>query len=799
MANKKLELPMIPLRGMSVFPGMVVHFDIGREKSISALEDAVANEKQIFLISQRDINKIENFSKEDLYKVGTICNVKQVLKLPGNNARVLTEGITRARLESMEEIEGYIQAKITEMPDKDYKDDDMIKAHMRSVMSAFEEYVTLENRVSPEIFVVLADIEDPGRFADLIAGNLILKPADNQEILECIDVDKRLAKLHKIIVEENKILNIQKKLNQNIRKEMNKNEKEYYLKQQMRAIQDELGYQDSEGEVEDFREKLDALEIPDETREKIEKEIDKYARSSKNSADSEVSRNYLETFFDLPWNESTDDHIDLDFAEEVLNEDHFGLEKVKERIIEYLAVKKLSNSMKGPIICLVGPPGVGKTSIGKSIARAQNRNFQRISLGGVRDEAEIRGHRRTYVGAIPGRIINALTQAKSNNPVILFDEIDKMSMDFKGDPSAALLEVLDSEQNENFTDHYMEVPFDLSNVMFLATANSLQGVPRPLIDRMEIIEVSGYTEQEKLEITKGFLIPKQLKEHALSEKFLSISDETLLTLISKYTRESGVRGLERQIGKICRKAAKRKVDKPGLKYLKITDNTIGDYLGKEVFDYEMMNNEPQVGIVRGLAWTQVGGDTLSIEVNTMAGSGKLVLTGQLGDVMQESAKTALSYVRSISEKYPIDKNFYKNTDIHMHIPEGATPKDGPSAGITMATAITSALSGIPVRNDIAMTGEITLRGRALPIGGVKEKLLAAHRAGIMNILIPSKNEKDLEDIPEEIRKTMNIKTVENMEEVLEEALSFEDFDGKKRTNSERITRGRKSKKKIGRK
>lgn len=771
--NYKFEeriLPMIPLRGLTVFPGMIVHFDVGREKSIGALEEAMENGMDIFLVSQKDITQVDNFSTENLYNTGTVCSIKQILRLPGNNARVLAEGIKRGVLSDIIETDKFNSAKVNQVVEEADRTDDHIAAAMRNVSSAFEEYVGLESAVSPEVLVVLKTLDDPVKFSDLVCGNLLLKQEESQQLLEVFDVADRLELIYQMIVKENRILKIKQKLSRKVRKEMNKNERDYYLREQIKAIQSELGDEDAVTEAEEYMAKLEKLELSDETREKITKEIKKYSRSSRTSADGEVSRNYLETFFDLPWNVSTQDKIDLVAAQEILDKDHYGLEKVKERIIEFLAVKKLSNSMKGPIICLVGPPGVGKTSIARSVAKAMNRNFERISLGGVRDEAEILGHRRTYIGAIPGRIINALTLAKSNNPVILFDEIDKMSNDFRGDPASALLEVFDSEQNENFTDHYMEVSFDLSKVLFITTANTLSTIPLPLIDRMEVIEVTGYTEQEKLEIAKRYLIPKQLKENALSEKFLSISDETLMLLISKWTRESGVRNLERQIGKICRKLAKRKVDNPKLRYVKVTNNTIEKYLGKQIFDYEMMSEKPQIGIVRGLAWTQAGGVTLSIEVNTMEGSGKLVLTGQLGDVMQESAKTALSFVRSVADKYNVKKDFYKTLDIHMHIPEGATPKDGPSAGITMATAILSAISHIPVRNDIAMTGEITLRGRVLPIGGVKEKLLAAHRAGIDSIILPAKNEKDLEDLPEEVRKKMKITLADNMEQVLDTAL-----------------------------
>lgn len=763
-------LPLIPIRGITIFPNMVIHFDIGRKKSIKALDYAVENNTEIFFVCQKDIRKIDDFTLDDLYEVGTVCQVKQVLKLSGDNARILAEGVRRARLTKIIENDEFNEAKISVIKEKGIEVDEKILALMRNISKDFEEYVSLESRVSPEVMAVLSTVEDPVNFADIISSNMVLKPEKAQEILESLDIEKRLFKLHEVINEENKILNIQKKLNLSIRKEITKNEKEYYLRQQMKAIHKELGNDDLDDDIEEYRQKIEKMEVSEDIKEKINKEINRLSRSSRGSADAEVSRNYLETFFSLPWNLETEDYIDLKNAEKILNEDHYGLEKVKERIIEYLAVRKLSDSMNGPIICLVGPPGVGKTSIAKSIARSIGRKFQRISLGGVRDEAEIMGHRRTYVGAIPGRIINSLIQAKTSNPVILFDEIDKMTSDFRGDPASAMLEVLDPEQNKNFTDRYMEMAFDLSKVMFIMTANSLSNIPMPLIDRMEIINLSGYTSQEKLEIAKDFLLPKELKRHGFENKFVSIADDVLMEIIEKWTREAGVRNLERQLGKICRKAARRKVDNPKLSYIKVTEKNIENYLGKQVFDFDMMNEKPQVGIVRGLAWTSVGGVTLSIEVNTMQGSGKIDLTGQLGDVMKESAKTALSFVRSISNKYPIKKDFYKNTDIHMHIPEGATPKDGPSAGITMATAILSALTGIKVRNDVAMTGEITLRGRVLPIGGVKDKLLAAHRAGIDNIILPKDNEKDLVDIPKDIRNKLKITLAENMDDVLNVAL-----------------------------
>ncbi|EFH06095.1 endopeptidase La [Clostridioides difficile NAP08] len=646
-----------------------------------------------------------------------------------------------------------------------------IEAFVRNVFDAFEEYINIGNRVSPEILISLADIEDVDRFIDTIAANIYLKSSQKQEILEEFDIRKRLELIYSILLEEIDILKIEKKITLRVKKQMNKVQKEYYLREQLKAIQKELGEEeDINSEADEYREKLKKIKAPKTTKEKIEKEIDKFSKISSMSPDVSVSRNYLDTIFSLPWNKETKDKLDITKAKDILDEDHYGLEKVKERILEYLAIRTLAKSLKGPIICLVGPPGTGKTSIVKSIARALNRKFVRISLGGVRDEAEIRGHRRTYVGSIPGRIINGVKEAQTKNPVFLFDEIDKMAADYKGDPASAMLEVLDPEQNKDFVDHYLEIPFDLSKILFVTTANSLGNIPRPLLDRMEVIEVSGYIEEEKLNIAKKYLLPKQIKEHALKENFIKIDDETLRSIINHYTREAGVRTLERTIGKICRKVAKKYVEDPTLEEVVISKSDLEAYLGKDMFKYQLAEVNPQIGLVNGLAWTAVGGVTLEVEVNVLKGKGEIVLTGKLGDVMKESAKTGISYIRSIVDKFDIDPDFYKTNDIHIHIPEGAVPKDGPSAGITMALAVISALTKRPVPGNIAMTGEITLRGRVLAVGGVKEKLLAAHRAGITKVLIPKECEADLDEIPENVKEKMEFVLVEHMDEVLEQAL-----------------------------
>ncbi|HBG2328148.1 endopeptidase La [Clostridioides difficile] len=768
------ELPLIPLRGLAIFPYMILNFDIGREISLKALDQAMMDEELIFLTSQKEA-EVDEPGEEDFYHVGTICKVKQMIKLPGDTVRVLVEGVSRGRVKKIEQEDGYFRAVIEEIVfDSDNLDSETeveIEAFVRNVFDAFEEYINIGNRVSPEILISLADIEDVDRFIDTIAANIYLKSSQKQEILEEFDIRKRLELIYSILLEEIDILKIEKKITLRVKKQMNNVQKEYYLREQLKAIQKELGEEeDINSEADEYREKLKKIKAPKTTKEKIEKEIDKFSKISSMSPDVSVSRNYLDTIFSLPWNKETKDKLDITKAKDILDEDHYGLEKVKERILEYLAIRTLAKSLKGPIICLVGPPGTGKTSIVKSIARALNRKFVRISLGGVRDEAEIRGHRRTYVGSIPGRIINGVKEAQTKNPVFLFDEIDKMAADYKGDPASAMLEVLDPEQNKDFVDHYLEIPFDLSKILFVTTANSLGNIPRPLLDRMEIIEVSGYIEEEKLNIAKKYLLPKQIKEHALKENFIKIDDETLRSIINHYTREAGVRTLERTIGKICRKVAKKYVEDPTLEEVVINKSDLETYLGKDMFKYQLAEVNPQIGLVNGLAWTAVGGVTLEVEVNVLKGKGEIVLTGKLGDVMKESAKTGISYIRSIVDKFDIDPEFYKTNDIHIHIPEGAVPKDGPSAGITMALAVISALTKRPVPGNIAMTGEITLRGRVLAVGGVKEKLLAAHRAGITKVLIPKECEADLDEIPENVKEKMEFVLVEHMDEVLEQAL-----------------------------
>ena len=773
------ELPLIPLRGLAIFPYMILNFDIGREMSLKALDQAMLEDELVFLTSQIEA-EVDEPTTEDFYHVGTICKVKQVIKLPGDTVRVLVEGVSRGKVKEINEEDGYFKALVEEIIyDQENADEDIeVEAFVRNVFDAFEEYINIGNRVSPEILVSLADIENVDRFIDTIASNIFLKADQKQEILEEFNIVKRLELLYKILLEEIDILKIEKKITLRVKKQMNKVQKEYYLREQLKAIQKELGEdEDLTSEVEEYKEKLRKIKAPKETKEKIEKEINKFSRTSPQSPDSSVSRTYLDTIFSLPWNKETRDKLDLKNAKEILDEQHYGLEKVKDRILEYLAIRKLSKSLKGPIVCLVGPPGVGKTSIAKSIAEALGKKFVRISLGGVRDEAEIRGHRRTYVGSIPGRIINGIKEAQTKNPVFLLDEIDKMAADYKGDPSSAMLEVLDPEQNKTFVDHYLEVPFDLSKILFVTTANSLSTIPGPLLDRMEIIEVSGYIEEEKLNIAQKYLLPKQIEENGLKEGFVTIEEEAMRDIINYYTREAGVRTLERTIGKVCRKIAKKFVEDSSLEGVIVTPKDLEEYLGRDKHLYDLAGTKPEIGIVTGLAWTSVGGVTLPVEVNVL--KGQVVLTGSLGDVMKESAQTGISYIRSIADKFDIDQEFYKTEDIHIHCPEGATPKDGPSAGVTMATAVISALTKIPVRCDVAMTGEITLRGRVMVVGGVKEKVLAAHRAGIKKVLIPRECDAQLDEIPENVKEKLEIVLVDHMDQVLEHALVK---DGEKNEN-----------------
>ncbi|PHC38480.1 endopeptidase La [Bacillus pseudomycoides] len=768
MNTNERIVPLLPLRGVLVYPTMVLHLDVGRDKSIQALEQAAMDENIIFLAMQKEMN-IDDPKEDDIYSVGTVAKVKQMLKLPNGTLRVLVEGLHRAEIVEFIEEENVIQVSIQTVTEEEEGDLEE-KALMRTLLEHFEQYIKVSKKVSNETFATVVDVEEPGRLADLISSHLPIKTKQKQEILEIRSAKERLHTLISIIQDEQELLSLEKKIGQKVKRSMERTQKEYFLREQMKAIQTELGDKEGKGgEVEELREKIEEAGMPEETKKAALKELDRYEKLPVSSAESGVIRNYLDWLLALPWTEATEDMIDLAHSETILNRDHYGLEKVKERVLEYLAVQKLTNSLKGPILCLVGPPGVGKTSLARSIATSLNRNFVRVSLGGVRDESEIRGHRRTYVGAMPGRIIQGMKKAKTINPVFLLDEIDKMSNDFRGDPSAALLEVLDPEQNHNFSDHYIEEPYDLSKVMFVATANTLASIPGPLLDRMEIISIAGYTEIEKVHIAREHLLPKQLKEHGLRKGNLQIRDEALLEIIRYYTREAGVRTLERQIAKICRKAAKIIVTEERKRII-ITEKNITDLLGKHIFRYGQAETKDQVGMATGLAYTAAGGDTLAIEVSVSPGKGKLILTGKLGDVMKESAQAAFSYIRSRAEELHIDSNFHEKNDIHIHVPEGAVPKDGPSAGITMATALISALTGVPVSKEVGMTGEITLRGRVLPIGGLKEKTLSAHRAGLTKIILPAENEKDLDDIPESVKENLTFVLVSHLDEVLEHAL-----------------------------
>ncbi len=768
---KKTTLPLIPLRGISIFPHMVIHFDVGREKSVQALEKSMMDDSLILLCTQ--INpKLEEPEVDDFYHVGTIAKVKQMLKLPGGSIRVLVEGLNRGKVKKIKMKEPFFLAEAEEYiynPDELELSQD-VEAAMRLVIEDLEEYTALNTKVSSEVLYTISDIEDPGRLADVIASYVFLKQEDDQRILEAFDFYERLEILHQILQEEIELLRIEDKINQRVRKQISKIQKEYYLKEQMKAIQKELGEDDElSNEIEEYEYKINKLKMPKEVKEKALKEVDRLSRTPSHSAEVGVIRTYLDWIVELPWSKETKEKIDIKKAREILDNDHYGLKDVKERILEFIAIRKLSTSIKGPILCLVGPPGVGKTSIAKSIASSLGRNFVRMSLGGVRDEAEIRGHRRTYVGAMPGRIISSIKKAGTKNPVFLFDEIDKLASDFRGDPASALLEVLDPEQNSTFTDHFLDAPFDLSKVLFVTTANTTSSIPPALLDRMEVIRISGYTEEEKVEIAKRYLLPKQKKEHGLDDGQLSVSESAIRDIINYYTREAGVRNLERNIANVCRKAAKNIVEK-GRKGVKVNSANLIGLLGPGRYRYDKVEELNQIGVANGLAWTEVGGETLSVEVTTMQGTGKVQLTGQLGEVMKESAMAGISYIRANSEELKVPVEFYKDMDIHIHVPEGAIPKDGPSAGITIATAVISALLNTPVQRDVAMTGEITLRGRVLPVGGIKEKLLAAHRMGIKKVLLPSENETDLEEIPEKIKKKMEFILVKNLDEVLKNAL-----------------------------
>lgn len=768
MSMPTRNMPLLPLRGILVFPYMIIHLDVGREKSISALEEAMVHDRLIMLATQRDAQNDKPLP-EDIFPVGTVVEIKQLLKLPGGTIRVLVEGLHRAEIISYGELEPFYMVNIAEYSESETKTPE-IEALTRSAVHQFEQWVKISKKIPPETLVSVVMVEEPGRLTDLIASHLSLKIEDKQALLDAIDVKQRLERLCDIIGREMEILELEKKINVRVRKQMEKTQKEYYLREQLKAIQKELGDKDDRAaEVDEYRQRLKEQELPKDVAEKIQKEIDRLEKMPPMVAESAVIRTYLDWLLALPWVKETVDRLDIEIAEKILEEDHYGLEKVKERILEYLSIRKLTEKMKGPILCLVGPPGVGKTSLARSIARAMERKFVRVSLGGVRDEAEIRGHRRTYVGALPGRVIQGMRTATSRNPVFLLDEIDKMSSDFRGDPSAALLEVLDPEQNNSFSDHYVEVPFDLSRVLWVVTANVMHNIPRPLMDRMEIITIAGYTEEEKVQIAMRYLVPKQIRDHGLNEKNMIFSEGTIQKVIRDYTREAGVRNLERNIANLCRKAA-RQIVQDKRTVVKITAQNLHTFIGAPKFRHAQAERCQQVGVATGLAWTEVGGDVLGVEVSVMKGKGKLTLTGQLGEVMQESAQAGFSYIRSRAGELGIEPDFYERTDIHIHLPEGAIPKDGPSAGITMATAVVSALTGKPVRNDIAMTGEITLRGRVLPVGGVKEKVLAAHRAGIKKVILPKENKRDMDEIPANVKRNLEFLLTEHMDEVLKLAL-----------------------------
>ena len=763
------RIPVLPLRDVVVYPHMVIPLFVGREKSIVALDEAMNRDKRILLVAQKQAD-IDDPKPKDLYVVGTVATILQLLKLPDGTVKVLVEGVERAIVEDMEPGD-YFSAEIAAMPDVETYDEREIDVLTRSVVAQFEQYVKLNKKVPPEILTSLAGIEQPGRLADTVAAHMALKLADKQKVLEVQDVRQRLEHILTLIEGEMEVLQIEKKIRSRVKSQMEKSQREYYLNEQMKAIQKELGETEEGGsnEIAELEKRIARAGMPKEAKTKATAELNKLKLMSPMSAEATVVRNYVDWLLKMPWKKRTKVRLDIAEAQKVLDEDHYGLDKVKERIVEYLAVQQRVKNLKGPILCLVGPPGVGKTSLGQSIARSTNRKFIRMSLGGVRDEAEIRGHRRTYIGSLPGKILQNMARTGVRNPLFLLDEVDKMSMDFRGDPSSALLEVLDPEQNSSFADHYLEVDFDLSEVMFVCTANTLN-IPAPLLDRMEVIRLPGYTEDEKLNIARRYLLPKQVKNNGLKPEELKVSDAAITDIVRHYTRESGVRNLERETAKICRKAVKQLLLTPKAKAISVTPKNLGDFLGVRRFRYGKAEEANRIGQVTGLAWTEVGGELLTIESAVVPGKGKLLYTGQLGEVMQESIQAAMTVVRSRAEMLGVDPDFHQKMDVHVHVPEGATPKDGPSAGIGMCTALVSALTKIPVRADVAMTGEITLRGEVLPIGGLKEKLLAAHRGGISTVLIPSENEKDLVEIPDNIKGKLDIRAVKWIDEVLGVAL-----------------------------
>ena len=764
--QQTIHLPVLPLRGLMIFPNMVLHFDVGRRKSVLALEQGMTDRQKVFLVSQKDENT-EDPGWKDLCRVGTIAEIRQVMNLPGENIRVLVEGKTRGVIAEPISDDPCLSANIRICEDRVPRSAEA-KALVRTSQDLFAEYARTSQRVSQDTAEAVRSVEKAGEAADLLAANVLTKQEERQEILDELDPVKRLEKMCAILMRETDMADAEKQIQARIRRQVDKNQKDYYLREQIKAIQNELGDRD-DNDTSELRERMEKTPLNEEARAKCEKELDRMGRMAPGSPEASVSQTYIEWILDLPWGKETEDNLDLNRAREVLNRDHYGMEEVKERIIEYLAVLRMKKDMKGPILCFVGPPGVGKTSIVRAIAEAVGRKFVQMSLGGVRDEAEIRGHRRTYIGSIPGRIISGIRQAGTMNPVFLFDEIDKMSGDFRGDPASAMLEVLDAEQNNAFRDHYLEIPFDLSKVMFITTANSMETIPAPLLDRMELIEVPSYTEEEKLQILRRHLLPKQIREHGMRANALKVTEEAMKAMIEGYTREAGVRTLERTAASVCRKAAVKMLDS-GKRSMTVNGKMLRELLGAPRFLREDLEKEPRVGVVNGLAYTTVGGEMLEVECSLMPGKGSLRMTGQLGDVMKESAEAAFSWVRAHSKELKLEEDFYQKTDIHIHVPEGAVPKDGPSAGVTITTALVSALTGTPVRQNVAMTGEITLRGRVLPIGGLKEKTLAAYRAGIDTLIIPEENRKDLEKIPDYVLKRFRIIPVREIREVLDAAL-----------------------------